>query len=165
MVLLLELRRRQLLDILKDLHSTGYAPKRVHKERTKLTQFPPSIQDELDLPQIVVVGSQSVGKSSLIESMSGVRRLPSQLVRSTSKISTAAIPSQRYRHLHEMPHGMQASVCSDMVLPDCPPLPSRFRGSSPARLARSGFRFHSVRQSGSGANASTSAKSNTETWR
>ncbi|KIO31593.1 hypothetical protein M407DRAFT_67741 [Tulasnella calospora MUT 4182] len=46
-------RRRDLLDILKDLHSTG-------------------IQNELDLPQIVVIGSQSVGKSSLIESMSGL---------------------------------------------------------------------------------------------
>ncbi|KAG8976719.1 hypothetical protein FRB90_009037, partial [Tulasnella sp. 427] len=46
-------RSRALLDILKDLHSTG-------------------IQNELDLPKIVVVGSQSVGKSSLIESMSGV---------------------------------------------------------------------------------------------
>ncbi|KAG8974089.1 hypothetical protein FRC05_007837 [Tulasnella sp. 425] len=43
----------ELLDILKDLHSTG-------------------IQNELDLPKIVVIGSQSVGKSSLIESMSGI---------------------------------------------------------------------------------------------
>ncbi|KAG8894909.1 hypothetical protein FRB99_000918 [Tulasnella sp. 403] len=46
-------QRRDLLDILKSLHSTG-------------------VQNELDLPQIVVVGSQSVGKSSLIESMSGI---------------------------------------------------------------------------------------------
>ncbi|KAG8987402.1 hypothetical protein FRB90_003368 [Tulasnella sp. 427] len=46
-------KRRELLDILKKLHSTG-------------------IQNELDLPQIVVIGSQSVGKSSLIESMSGL---------------------------------------------------------------------------------------------
>ncbi|KAG8948034.1 hypothetical protein FRC04_010076 [Tulasnella sp. 424] len=46
-------KRRELLDILKSLHSTG-------------------IQNELDLPQIVVIGSQSVGKSSLIESMSGL---------------------------------------------------------------------------------------------
>ncbi|KIO22290.1 hypothetical protein M407DRAFT_216692, partial [Tulasnella calospora MUT 4182] len=30
------------------------------------------VQNELDLPKIVVVGSQSVGKSSLIESMSGI---------------------------------------------------------------------------------------------
>ncbi|KIO22294.1 hypothetical protein M407DRAFT_216700 [Tulasnella calospora MUT 4182] len=34
--------------------------------------FDNSIQNELDLPKIVVVGSQSVGKSSLIESMSGI---------------------------------------------------------------------------------------------
>ncbi|KIO22299.1 hypothetical protein M407DRAFT_216722 [Tulasnella calospora MUT 4182] len=46
-------RSHALLDILKDLHSTG-------------------IQNELDLPKIVVIGSQSVGKSSLIESMSGI---------------------------------------------------------------------------------------------
>ncbi|KAG9043510.1 hypothetical protein FS837_009470 [Tulasnella sp. UAMH 9824] len=46
-------KRRELLDVLKSLHSTG-------------------IQNELDLPQIVVIGSQSVGKSSLIESMSGL---------------------------------------------------------------------------------------------
>ncbi|KAG9043513.1 hypothetical protein FS837_009473, partial [Tulasnella sp. UAMH 9824] len=44
---------RELLDVLKSLHSTG-------------------IQNELDLPQIVVIGSQSVGKSSFIESMSGL---------------------------------------------------------------------------------------------
>ncbi|KAG8974096.1 hypothetical protein FRC05_007844 [Tulasnella sp. 425] len=49
-------KRRDLLNILKSLHSTG-------------------IQNELDLPQIVVIGSQSVGKSSLIESMSGYGRV------------------------------------------------------------------------------------------
>ncbi|KAF8589012.1 hypothetical protein K439DRAFT_1333756 [Ramaria rubella] len=46
-------QRRSLLDILNRLHSTG-------------------VQKDIDLPQIVVIGSQSVGKSSLIESMSGV---------------------------------------------------------------------------------------------
>ncbi|KAG8981461.1 hypothetical protein FRB90_007245, partial [Tulasnella sp. 427] len=46
-------RSRALLDILKDLHSTG-------------------VQNELDLPKIVVIGSQSVGKSSLIESIAGI---------------------------------------------------------------------------------------------
>ncbi|KAF8524910.1 P-loop containing nucleoside triphosphate hydrolase protein, partial [Hysterangium stoloniferum] len=46
-------QRRNLLDILNRLHSTG-------------------VQKDIDLPQIVVIGSQSVGKSSLIESMSGV---------------------------------------------------------------------------------------------
>ncbi|KAG8958380.1 hypothetical protein FRC03_009191 [Tulasnella sp. 419] len=46
-------RRAELLEVLSSLHATG-------------------VQKELDLPQIVVVGSQSVGKSSLIESMSGI---------------------------------------------------------------------------------------------
>ncbi|KAG9014026.1 hypothetical protein FRB94_000223 [Tulasnella sp. JGI-2019a] len=47
-------KRRELLETLNSLHSTG-------------------VQNELDLPQIVVAGSQSVGKSSLIESMSGIK--------------------------------------------------------------------------------------------
>ncbi|KAG8988905.1 hypothetical protein FRB94_010065 [Tulasnella sp. JGI-2019a] len=47
-------KRRELLETLNSLHATG-------------------VQNELDLPQIVVVGSQSVGKSSLIESMSGIK--------------------------------------------------------------------------------------------
>ncbi|KAG8988902.1 hypothetical protein FRB94_010068 [Tulasnella sp. JGI-2019a] len=47
-------KRRELLEILSSLHSTG-------------------IQQDLDLPQIVVIGSQSVGKSSLVESMSGIK--------------------------------------------------------------------------------------------
>ncbi|KAG8920245.1 hypothetical protein FRC02_001037 [Tulasnella sp. 418] len=46
--------RHELLEILSGLHSLG------------------AIADELPLPQIAVVGSQSVGKSSLIESMSGI---------------------------------------------------------------------------------------------
>ncbi|KAG8994198.1 hypothetical protein FRB94_010069 [Tulasnella sp. JGI-2019a] len=47
-------KRHELLETLNSLHSTG-------------------VQTELDLPQIVVIGSQSVGKSSLIESMSGIK--------------------------------------------------------------------------------------------
>ncbi|KAG8901990.1 hypothetical protein FRB99_004974, partial [Tulasnella sp. 403] len=46
-------RRRELLNVLSRLHDTG-------------------IQNQLDLPCVAVVGSQSVGKSSLIESMSGL---------------------------------------------------------------------------------------------
>ncbi|KAG8960370.1 hypothetical protein FRC03_006609 [Tulasnella sp. 419] len=46
--------RHELMEILSGLHSLG------------------SIANELPLPQIAVVGSQSVGKSSLIESMSGI---------------------------------------------------------------------------------------------
>ncbi|KAJ2922809.1 hypothetical protein H1R20_g14301, partial [Candolleomyces eurysporus] len=45
--------RRQTLDLVNRLHSTG-------------------VQVDIDLPQIVVVGQQSSGKSSLIESVSGI---------------------------------------------------------------------------------------------
>ncbi|KIM31729.1 hypothetical protein M408DRAFT_327180 [Serendipita vermifera MAFF 305830] len=45
--------RRAVLDLVDGLHSHG-------------------LQGQLDLPQIAVVGSQSVGKSSLIESISGI---------------------------------------------------------------------------------------------
>ncbi|KAG9033665.1 hypothetical protein FRB95_014553 [Tulasnella sp. JGI-2019a] len=46
--------RQELLQTLSNLHETG-------------------VQNELDLPQIVVIGSQSVGKSSLIESIAGIK--------------------------------------------------------------------------------------------
>ncbi|KAJ7809004.1 P-loop containing nucleoside triphosphate hydrolase protein [Mycena olivaceomarginata] len=45
--------RRKMLDLMNRLHSTG-------------------VQTDIDLPQIVVIGSQSAGKSSLIESISGI---------------------------------------------------------------------------------------------
>ncbi|KAH6910213.1 P-loop containing nucleoside triphosphate hydrolase protein [Coprinopsis sp. MPI-PUGE-AT-0042] len=45
--------RRQLLDLMNQLHSTG-------------------VQVDIDLPQIAVIGNQSAGKSSLIESISGI---------------------------------------------------------------------------------------------
>lgn len=45
--------RRNLLDIINRLHTTG-------------------VQVDMDLPQIAVVGQQSAGKSSLIESISGI---------------------------------------------------------------------------------------------
>ncbi|CEL56749.1 hypothetical protein RSOLAG1IB_08051 [Rhizoctonia solani AG-1 IB] len=48
------MRQRKLLDLINRLHNTG-------------------IQAEIDLPQICVVGSQSAGKSSLIESISGIK--------------------------------------------------------------------------------------------
>ncbi|KAH7334548.1 P-loop containing nucleoside triphosphate hydrolase protein [Rhizoctonia solani] len=48
------IRQRKLLDLVNRLHNTG-------------------IQAEIDLPQICVVGSQSAGKSSLIESISGIK--------------------------------------------------------------------------------------------
>ncbi|KIM36795.1 hypothetical protein M413DRAFT_448928 [Hebeloma cylindrosporum] len=45
--------RRRMLDLVNKLHSTG-------------------VQVDIDLPQIAVIGSQSAGKSSLIESISGI---------------------------------------------------------------------------------------------
>ncbi|PPQ80108.1 LOW QUALITY PROTEIN: hypothetical protein CVT25_001476 [Psilocybe cyanescens] len=49
--------RRRMLDLVNKLHSTG-------RERR--------VQVDIDLPQIAVIGSQSAGKSSLIESISGI---------------------------------------------------------------------------------------------
>ncbi|KAF8199727.1 P-loop containing nucleoside triphosphate hydrolase protein [Pholiota molesta] len=46
--------RRRMLDVVNKLHSTG-------------------VQVDIDLPQIAVIGSQSSGKSSLIESISGIK--------------------------------------------------------------------------------------------
>ncbi|KAF8991459.1 P-loop containing nucleoside triphosphate hydrolase protein [Cyathus striatus] len=45
--------RRRMLDLVNKLHNTG-------------------VQVDIDLPQIAVIGSQSAGKSSLIESISGI---------------------------------------------------------------------------------------------
>jgi GTP-binding protein EngB required for normal cell division len=47
-------RRREMLDLVNRMHSTG-------------------IHFDIDLPQIAVIGSQSTGKSSLIESISGIK--------------------------------------------------------------------------------------------
>lgn len=58
-------RRRKMMEIANKLHSTG-------------------VQLDMDLPQISVIGSQSVGKSSLIEAISGVSHitlLPCELQR------------------------------------------------------------------------------------
>ncbi|KZT04838.1 uncharacterized protein LAESUDRAFT_760851 [Laetiporus sulphureus 93-53] len=49
--------RRKMLDLINRLHSIGYSR---------------CVQRDIDLPMIAVIGSQSVGKSSLIESISGI---------------------------------------------------------------------------------------------
>ncbi|KAG5220008.1 P-loop containing nucleoside triphosphate hydrolase protein [Salix suchowensis] len=51
--------RRKLLDLLNKLYNTG-------------------VQADVDIPQIAVIGSQSAGKSSLIESISGITCLEPQ---------------------------------------------------------------------------------------
>jgi hypothetical protein len=66
-------KRRHLFDVVNVLRSSGcvsYSSTRTLK--LHLICF--SVDLHLDLPQIAVVGSQSVGKSSLIEAISGVRR-------------------------------------------------------------------------------------------
>jgi len=67
--------RRKMLDLVNKLHSTGCVP---------YFYFCPCawsleadfcgyrVQVDIDLPQIAVIGSQSAGKSSLIESISGI---------------------------------------------------------------------------------------------
>ena len=66
--------RRQTLDLVNRLHSTGFVLSS-HFYRILLLLTSPSadrVQVDIDLPQIVVVGQQSSGKSSLIESVSGI---------------------------------------------------------------------------------------------
>ncbi|KAG8984096.1 hypothetical protein FRB90_005571, partial [Tulasnella sp. 427] len=104
-------KRRHLLDILKNLHSTG-------------------IQNELDLPQIVVIGSQSVGKSSLIESMSGVSGISETFLCYLSDFlmpwHTPAYSSSGFRHVYQVPNGMSFAIRSSLVVQDITSLP---RGS------------------------------------
>jgi len=59
-----------MLDLVNKLHSTGCV---CHFRLSTLKLMPVNrVQVDLDLPQIAVIGSQSAGKSSLIESISGI---------------------------------------------------------------------------------------------
>ncbi|KAH9485775.1 Interferon-induced GTP-binding protein Mx2 [Psilocybe cubensis] len=78
--------RRHMLDLVNRLHSTG-------------------VQVDIDLPQIAVIGSQSAGKSSLIESISGITlpraagtctRCPTECKLSKSNAPWQCIVSLRY---------------------------------------------------------------------
>ncbi|KAF9447051.1 hypothetical protein P691DRAFT_732102 [Macrolepiota fuliginosa MF-IS2] len=78
--------RRKMLDLVNRLHSTG-------------------VQVDIDLPQIAVIGSQSAGKSSLIESISGITlpraagtctRCPTECRLSHSESSWKCIVSLRF---------------------------------------------------------------------
>ncbi len=64
--------RRRLLDLINRLHSTGSVIFLTLTPFTSLTILFFSAQVDIDLPQIAVIGSQSAGKSSLIESISGI---------------------------------------------------------------------------------------------
>jgi Dynamin family len=65
-----------------------------------LTRYIFSVQKDIDLPQIVVIGSQSVGKSSLIESMSGVRHLPIVIQDNCTYMCRTDNTPQRYWDLY-----------------------------------------------------------------
>ncbi|KAF8805211.1 hypothetical protein BYT27DRAFT_7258317 [Phlegmacium glaucopus] len=78
--------RRTMLDLVNRLHSTG-------------------VQVDIDLPQIAVIGSQSAGKSSLIESISGITlpraagtctRCPTECRLSRSETSWQCVVSLRF---------------------------------------------------------------------
>ena len=65
--------RRTMLDLVNRLHSTGsvfVCPWFYPTDLSFVVQC--SVQVDIDLPQIAVIGSQSAGKSSLIESISGI---------------------------------------------------------------------------------------------
>lgn len=61
--------RRNMIDVANKLHNTGCVCPRHALQHADLHR---SVQSYMDLPTITVIGSQSAGKSSLIESFSGV---------------------------------------------------------------------------------------------
>ena len=64
---------------------------------------------DLNLPRMLVVGSQSVGKSSLIERISGVRLKPSDLkfIADPSRIDN---PASRQWHMHQVSYHYQGEL-------------------------------------------------------
>ena len=64
--------RRSMLDLVNRLHSTGSVCLSFLLTRLIFLLVQCSVQVDIDLPQIAVIGSQSAGKSSLIESISGI---------------------------------------------------------------------------------------------
>lgn len=64
--------RRRMLDVINALHLTGYAFYKRYLNTWSTVDTLRSVQVDIDLPVIAVTGSQSAGKSSLIESISGI---------------------------------------------------------------------------------------------
>ena len=61
--------RRRILRIIDGMRATGYVDYSIAHDRFSSS---PSVGVDIDLPMIAVIGSQSAGKSSLIESISGI---------------------------------------------------------------------------------------------
>jgi hypothetical protein len=66
--------RKEMLDLVNRLRNTGYESSLsdICGHRLTLIVSIASVQTDIDLPLIAVIGSQSAGKSSLIESISGI---------------------------------------------------------------------------------------------
>ncbi len=64
--------RRRMLDVINALHLTGYDFLKMYANIWSAIDTLRSVQVDIDLPVIAVTGSQSAGKSSLIESISGI---------------------------------------------------------------------------------------------
>ena len=64
--------RRRMLDLVNKLHSTGCVTRFTLSFHLFDRELAIRVQVDIDLPQIAVIGSQSAGKSSLIESISGI---------------------------------------------------------------------------------------------
>ena len=62
--------RRRMLDLVNRLHSTGSIISSLFVFYSSSTVS--SVQVDIDIPQIAVIGQQSAGKSSLIEAISGI---------------------------------------------------------------------------------------------
>lgn len=62
--------RKEMLELVNRLRDTGYELPRSWFPALICGTF--SVQTDIDLPTIAVIGNQSAGKSSLIESISGI---------------------------------------------------------------------------------------------
>ena len=62
--------RRKILEVIDRMRATGYVISNVHGYVAFSFSF--RVGADMDLPMIAVIGSQSAGKSSLIESISGI---------------------------------------------------------------------------------------------
>lgn len=66
-------KRQYALDLVNRLHNTGCIMFLLSTRICRIdSPLPLSVQTDIDLPQIAVIGNQSAGKSSLIEAISGI---------------------------------------------------------------------------------------------
>jgi len=66
-------RRKELLQLIKQLRAVGFVSLSHLLSTFPSLQFRFRAQADLDLPRITIIGNQSAGKSSVVEAISGVR--------------------------------------------------------------------------------------------